>query len=197
MYLNFFIILGTNLGRWGTSLGPNMGTSVGWGRLTTFLPEEGPPQSPQEKTLGAYPCREHAQLADWLLKSCGNVKEFIDLFNSLQNPAPWGFSWWFPSYVSNVISVQWRALWAEDHAPMTYWRELEGHILNREILTLKWPRGGFLHVGTQDLFFPHFTTFASAFFTVIFSNCLTIGYASFDAKKIEINPVVFLLISIN
>ena len=41
--------------------------------------------------------------------------------------------------------------------------------------------GGFL--GTQDLFFAHFTTFASAFFTVIFSNCLTIGYASFDAKK--------------
>ena len=41
--------------------------------------------------------------------------------------------------------------------------------------------GGFL--GTQDFFFAHFTTFASAFFTVIFSNCLTIGYASFDAKK--------------
>ena len=41
--------------------------------------------------------------------------------------------------------------------------------------------GGFL--GTQDLFFAHFTTFACAFFTVIFSNCLTIGYASFDQKK--------------
>ena len=51
-------------------------------------------------------------------------------------------------------------------------------------LTLKWPSprgGGFL--GTQDLFFAHFTTFASAFLTVIFSNCLTIGYASFDTKK--------------
>ena len=52
--------------------------------------------------------------------------------------------------------------------------------LRQTVLTLKWP-GGFL--GTQDLFFAHFTTFASAFFTVIFSNCLTIGYASFDAKK--------------
>ena len=46
----------------------------------------------------------------------------------------------------------------------------------------KWPRGGGF-LGTQDLFFAHFTTFASAFFTVIFSNCLTIGYASFDAKN--------------
>ena len=50
----------------------------------------------------------------------------------------------------------------------------------QKLLTLKWPRG---FLGTQDLFFAHFTTFASAFFTVIFSNCLTIGYASFDAKK--------------
>ena len=50
------------------------------------------------------------------------------------------------------------------------------------ILTLKWPRGGGF-LGTQDLFFAHFTTFASVFFTVIFSNCLTIGYASFDAKN--------------
>ena len=48
-------------------------------------------------------------------------------------------------------------------------------------LTLKWPGGGGF-LGTQDLFFAHFTTFASAFFTVIFSKCLTIGYASFDAK---------------
>ena len=43
-------------------------------------------------------------------------------------------------------------------------------------------QGGVL--GTQDLFFAHFTTFACAFFTVILSNCLTIGYASFDAKQI-------------
>ena len=46
--------------------------------------------------------------------------------------------------------------------------------------------GGFL--GTQDLFFAHFTTFASAFFTAIFYNCLTIGYASFDAKKFKLTP---------
>ena len=39
-------------------------------------------------------------------------------------------------------------------------------------LTLKWPGGGGF-LGTQDLFFAHFTTFASAFFTVIFSNCLS------------------------
>ena len=51
-------------------------------------------------------------------------------------------------------------------------------------------QGGVL--GTQDLFFAHFTTFASAFFTVIFSNCLTIGYASFDAKKILNRPRRFL-----
>ena len=48
-------------------------------------------------------------------------------------------------------------------------------------------QGGFL--GTQDLFFAHFTTFACAFFTIIFSNCLTIGYASFDAKKIKSTPL--------
>ena len=30
-----------------------------------------------------------AQLADWL-KSCGNVKEFIDLFNSLRSPSTVG-----------------------------------------------------------------------------------------------------------
>ena len=51
----------------------------------------------------------------------------------------------------------------------------------------------------------HFTTFACAFLTVIFSNCLTIVYASFDGKKNrkekkerkkEVNPVVFSLISI-
>ena len=47
-------------------------------------------------------------------------------------------------------------------------------------------QGGFL--GTQDLFFAHFTTFACTFLTVIFSNCLTIGYASFDAKKFRSTP---------
>ena len=62
-------------------------------------------------------------------------------------------------------------------------RQLEKITVKKaQVLTLKWPRGGFL--GTQDLFFVHFTTFASAFFTVIFSNCLSFGYASFDAKKI-------------
>ena len=44
-------------------------------------------------------------------------------------------------------------------------------------------QGGLL-IGIQDLFFAHFTTFACAFFSVIFSNCLTIGDASFDAKQI-------------
>ena len=47
-------------------------------------------------------------------------------------------------------------------------------------------QGGFL--GTQDLFFAHFTTFACAFFAVILSNCLTIAYASFDPKKIKSTP---------
>ena len=56
-------------------------------------------------------------------------------------------------------------------------------------------RGGFL--GTQDLFFAHFTAFACTFFTVIFANYVTIGYASFDAKKNYIDLVVFSLISIN
>ena len=38
--------------------------------------------------------------------------------------------------------------------------------------------GGFLWI--LRLFFVHFTTFVCAFLTVIFSNCLTIGYASLD-----------------
>ena len=42
-------------------------------------------------------------------------------------------------------------------------------------------KGGVL--GTQHLFLAHFTTIACAFLTVIFSNCLTIGYASFDVEK--------------
>ena len=46
MYLNFSIFRGrTSAGGW-TSLGPKMGTSVGWGGLTIFLPDG---QSPQEK----------------------------------------------------------------------------------------------------------------------------------------------------
>ena len=35
-----------------------------------------------------------------------------------------------------------------------------------------------------------------SFFHRLFSNCLTVGYASFDAKQFQINPVVFSLISI-
>ena len=61
-------------------------------------------------------------------------------------------------------------------------------------LTLEWPRGV---LGTQHLFFAHFTTFACEFLTVIFSNCFAIGYASFDAKKFWIDLVIFSLIRIN
>ena len=39
--------------------------------------------------------------------------------------------------------------------------------------------------------------FALFFWPLFFSNCLTIGYASFDEKKKKIDPVVFSLISIN
>ena len=52
-------------------------------------------------------------------------------------------------------------------------------------LTHKWPNG----VATnQHLFFAHFTTFTCAFLTISFSNCLTIGYASFDAKEFKSTP---------
>ena len=53
MYLNFANFREqTSAG--GASLGPKTGTSVGWGGLTTFLPDGGTPSSPPgKKTLGA------------------------------------------------------------------------------------------------------------------------------------------------
>ena len=50
--------------------------------------------------------------------------------------------------------------------------------------------------GTQHLFLAHFTTFACACLTLIFSDFLTIGYASFEGKK-YIDPVIFSLTCIN
>ena len=45
MYLNFSNFRGrTSAG--GTSLGPNMGTSVGWGGLAKFSPDGGTPVPP-------------------------------------------------------------------------------------------------------------------------------------------------------
>ena len=67
------------------------------------------------------------------------------------------------------------------HKPCLPWLHLT--------LTCKWPRGG---PWDQDLFFAHFATFACAFFIVIFSNCLTFRYASFDAKKKFNQPCHFL-----
>ena len=59
---------------------------------------------------------------------------------------------------------------------------------------IKWPSGVPM---APCLFSVHFTTFACDFWLLFFSNCLTIGYTSFDAKKLQIDPVVFSLISIN
>ena len=42
-------------------------------------------------------------------------------------------------------------------------------------------KGGFLE--TQHLFFAHFTIFCLRFFDRYFSNCVTFGYAFFDAKN--------------
>ena len=47
---------------------------------------------------------------------------------------------------------------------------------------IKVSKGGFLL--TQHLLFVHFTTFACPFLTVIFSNCQTNWYASFDTEKL-------------
>ena len=52
MYLNFKNFWGQTSDWGGTSLGPQTGTSVGWGGLAKFLPDGGTPQSPQEKNHG-------------------------------------------------------------------------------------------------------------------------------------------------
>ena len=49
MHLNLSNFQGRTSAGGGKSLGPKMGTSVGWGGFTIFLPDGGP-QSPQEKT---------------------------------------------------------------------------------------------------------------------------------------------------
>ena len=62
--------------------------------------------------------------------------------------------------------------WATGHAPFS---------AGQYTLTLSDQGGGVQ--GTQDLFFTRFTTFACAFLTVIFSNCLTIGYAFLNRPR--------------
>ena len=49
MYLNFSNFQGRTWAGGGTSLGLKMGTSVGWGVLTKFLPDGGTPCPSQEK----------------------------------------------------------------------------------------------------------------------------------------------------
>ena len=60
MYLNFSNFWGRNSAG-GTSPGPKTGTSVGWGGLTKFLPDGGPPVIPGKNPglaivkLGSFP----------------------------------------------------------------------------------------------------------------------------------------------